>query len=229
MIHIHYFICCKPGMEEREFHRYWKEVHGPLARKIPQLRRYVQSHRIPFGQEPAAPPFDGVAEVWLDSEQALRELTQSKEYREGALADEPNFIDMNRVLWVHTTDYVVLEGAPIKQDTRLVKGVFLIKRKPGMSLTDFRQYWKEVHGPIVLKLPGLRRYVQCHALDSFYKDREPRFDGVAQIWFDNTQAMERMMASREFKEESWPDGAKFIDQSSIMSFVAEEHRVIWPA
>ncbi len=166
MIHIHYFIRCKPGMAQQEFHRYWKEVHGPIASKIPQLRAYVQSHKIPFGQEPADSPFDGVAEAWLDSEQAGQESVQSTEYREGALADESNFIDMSQVLWVRATDHVVLAGAPIKQDTRLVKGIFLLKRKPGMSLADFRQYWKEVHGPIVLKLPGLRRYVQCHALDS---------------------------------------------------------------
>lgn len=47
MIHVHYFITRKPGMDEAEFHRYWREVHGPIAAMIPQLRRYVQSHRIP--------------------------------------------------------------------------------------------------------------------------------------------------------------------------------------
>jgi uncharacterized protein (TIGR02118 family) len=47
MLHIHYFITRKPGIDEAEFHRYWREVHGPIAARIPQLRRYVQSHRVP--------------------------------------------------------------------------------------------------------------------------------------------------------------------------------------
>jgi hypothetical protein len=37
-----------------------------------------------------------------------------------------------------------------------------------------------------------------------------------------------MLDSREFKEESWPDGAKFLDQGLVSSFVAQEHQVIWP-
>jgi len=37
MIHLHYFITRKPGIDEAEFHRYWREVHGPIATKIPQI------------------------------------------------------------------------------------------------------------------------------------------------------------------------------------------------
>ena len=83
MIHVHYFIRRRPGKSAQEFHRYWKEVHGPIASKIPQLRCYVQSHRMPFGQDPADPPFDGVAEAWIDSEQAGQELVQSREGTKG--------------------------------------------------------------------------------------------------------------------------------------------------
>ena len=40
----------KPGMGLQEFHRYWKDVHGPLVLGVPELmrhvRRYVQSHSI---------------------------------------------------------------------------------------------------------------------------------------------------------------------------------------
>ena len=229
MIHVHYAIRRKPGMGGEEFHRYWRDVHGPIARRIPQIRRYVQSHRIALGAEAEDSPFDGVAEVWVDDEAALQDLLRGREYRDGALADEPKFIDMDRVAWVYTSDYVVLEGAPVRRDTSLVKGIFLIKRRPGSSLSEFRRYWKEVHGPIVLRNQGLRRYVQCHPLESSYGHEEPRFDGVAQLWLDDADAAKKMLESTEFKEVSWPDAGKFIDMSSIVSFFCEEQRVIWPS
>jgi uncharacterized protein (TIGR02118 family) len=223
MIHVLYFITRKPSMSEAEFHRYWREVHGPIAKKIPQLQRYEQSHRIPFAGSNS--PYDGAAEVWLANEAAMQALRQSPEYLNGALADEPNFIDMNRVEWLVTNDHVILDGPQTPQQ---VKGIFQLKRKPGLSLADFRKYWLEVHGPIVRKLPGLRRYVQCHTVDAAYTYAEPRWDGVAQLWVDDVNAYQRLLESREFKEESWPDGAKFLDQNLITSFVAQEHQVIWP-
>jgi len=224
MLHVLYFITRKPSISEAEFHRYWREVHGPIAKKILQLKRYVQSHRISVAGSNS--PYDGAAEVWLDNEAALNALRHSPEYLNGALADEPNFIDMSRVEWLVTNDHVILDGP---QTPRLVKSIFQLRRKPGMSLADFRKYWLEVHGPIVCKLPGLRRYVQCHTVDAAYSYAEPRWDGVAQLWVDDLAALQKMLDSKEFKEESWPDGAKFLDQPLVSSFVAQEHQVIWPA
>jgi uncharacterized protein (TIGR02118 family) len=63
VLHVLYFITRKPVLDEAEFHRYWREVHGPIVGKISQLRRYEQSHRIPFAG--ADSPYDGAAEVWL--------------------------------------------------------------------------------------------------------------------------------------------------------------------
>jgi uncharacterized protein (TIGR02118 family) len=221
MLHVLYFITRKPSLSDAEFHRYWREVHGPIAKRVPQLRRYIQSHRIPFAGADSL--YDGAAEVWIDNEAAMNDLRQSPEYLQGALADEFNFIDMNRVEWLVTNDQVILDGP---QTPQLVKTIFQLKRKPGMSLADFRKYWVEVHGPLVCKLPGLRRYVQCHAIDGAYTYAEPKWDGVAQLWVDNVAAMQSMMAAKEFTDGSWPDAEKFLDLPLARSFVAQEHQVI---
>lgn len=223
MIHLLYFITRKATIAETEFHRYWRETHGPIAKKIKQIQRYVQSHRIPFADMNST--YDGAAEVWLNDDAAMTALRQSPEYLNGALADEPNFIDMSRVEWMATQDHVILDGP---QTVGLTKTIFQLKRKPGMSLAEARKYWIDVHGPIVCKLPGLRRYVQSHLLDAAYAYAEPKWDGVAQLWVDDVAAMQRLFDSREFKEEAWPDGEKFLDLSLARSFVAQEHRVVWP-
>ncbi|MGH7917299.1 MAG: EthD family reductase [Candidatus Binataceae bacterium] len=217
MLHIHYFITRKSSLDDAAFHRYWRETHGPIAGRIPQVHRYVQSHRIPF--EGTNSPYDGEAEVLIDSLDALAQLRQSPEYVDGALADERNFIDLTRVEWMATRDHVIVDGAT---GGTLVKGVWQLKRKPGMPLDAFRQYWIETHGALGSKLPGLRRYVQSHLIDEAYLYAEPRYDGVAQLWFDSADAMRAAFSSTAGKELS-ADGPKFIEPATMRNLVAQEH------
>ena len=217
MLHVHYFITRKASMNDAEFHRYWRETHGPIAARIPQLHRYVQSHRVTaFGSNS---PYDGEAEVLIDSLDAMAALRRSSEILEGALADERNFIDLTRVEWMVTRDHVVLDGPT---GGRLVKGVWQLVNKPGMALGDFRKYWLEVHGPMALELPGIRRYVQSHLIDEAYLYGTPRFDGVAQLWFDSHEAFAAAFASPAGKE-LLEDGTKFIDAPRMTFFMAQEH------
>jgi uncharacterized protein (TIGR02118 family) len=109
MMHLVEFVRRKPGMEVEAFQRYWREVHGPLGAKIPQMRRYVQSHVRPGAYRGGRRPiYDGVAEVWFDSTDAMRESATTAEYR-AVRADEPNFIDSaHPVPFIITQDLVVL-------------------------------------------------------------------------------------------------------------------------
>ncbi len=227
MIHVLYFITRKPGMDEAKFHRYWREVHAPIVVKIPELRRYVQSHRIDAMRTNSAyddnvSSYDGVAEVHLDGLEAFASLLKTREYLEGALADEQNFLDLARVEWMATTDHVMLDGPT---GGSLVKGVWQLKRKPGMSLADFRRYWLEVHGKLGRALPGLRRYVQSHLIDEAYLYAEPRHDGVAQLWFDSAAALAAAFDSPAGKDVQ-ADGPKMADMRLLRFFLAEENVVI---
>jgi uncharacterized protein (TIGR02118 family) len=78
-----------------EFSRYWFEVHGPIGRRIPGLRRLVQSHPLPYPADMGAPGFDGMAELWFDDPAALEAARHSPEWRASTL-DEANFIDATR-------------------------------------------------------------------------------------------------------------------------------------
>jgi uncharacterized protein (TIGR02118 family) len=227
MLHVHYFITRKPDLGESDFHRYWREVHAPIVTKISRLRRYVQSHRLERARTDSAydehaSPYDGAAEVLVDGLEALGVLWQSAEYLEGALRDERNFIDLTRVEWMVTEDHVIVDGPT---DGNLVKGVWQVKSKPGMARADFRKYWIDVHGGLARELPGLRRYVQSHLIDDAYLYAEPRHDGVAQLWFDDPEALAAAFASpagRKLQE----DGPKVFDMGLLRFFLAREHVVI---
>jgi uncharacterized protein (TIGR02118 family) len=95
MIKLVYCITRRRGMTLDEFSRYWREVHGPIGRRIPGLRRLVQSHPVAHPPDMAPPAFDGMAELWFDDLAALQQARQSREWRASSL-DEANFIDETR-------------------------------------------------------------------------------------------------------------------------------------
>ncbi len=226
MIHQLIFAHPKPGMSEGEFQDYWINVHAvKYASKIPQIKHYLIDARIPFGSEPEDPLFSGVAEIWLENEEEQLASLQSKEFLEGARLDEPRWAAFWRTVALDTTTHVLMEGEHLKTDSTMVKIFGLVKRKAGMSLEDFRKYSLEVHGSKNLKLPGLRRYIQCHVRDSFYTIGESILDCVSQLWFDDLQAIEMMMQSPEYQE-STQDLANFVELKYAHSFVTKEHWII---
>ncbi len=109
MIKLVYCLRRLPGLSREEFQRYWWETHGPLVReRAPAMgiRRYVQVHTVdsPLNDalrqsRGAEEAFDGVAELWWDSAEALAQATATPEGRTAArdlLEDERRFIDFAR-------------------------------------------------------------------------------------------------------------------------------------
>ena len=106
MIKLVYCISRRPGMTLEEFSRYWREVHGPIGRRIPGLRRLVQSHPVPPPPDMPASAFDGLAELWFDDVAALEAARRSPEWRASS-ADEANFIDARRTALFLTKEHEV--------------------------------------------------------------------------------------------------------------------------
>ena len=45
----------------------------------------------------------------------------------------------------------------------MLKSIGFITIKPGMAEAAFHHHWREVHGPLALRIRSLRRYVQAIA------------------------------------------------------------------
>lgn len=106
----------------------------------------------------------------------------------------------------------------------MVKLVYCIRRRPDMDFATFARYWRDVHGPIGARIPGLRRLVQSHVIPASRALRPPDFDGMAELWFDD---MEALVAARETLEYelATADEANFVDSLRTAFFVTEEHEV----
>lgn len=110
MIKLVYCITKKQGMSDERFFEYWEHVHGPLAARIPNLRRLVQSHRLIVPGDKYPPDFDGMAELWFDDAAALLAARQSPEWQ-AIGEDEANFIDHRNVAYFVSEEHVVCGGA----------------------------------------------------------------------------------------------------------------------
>ncbi len=236
MIHMMLFAERKPDISKLQYHRHWLDIHLPKAQKLAQkytgLRRYVQDH---FLEPPPGLLYDGIVDLWLDSEKAVIETFTSREYLEDVLPDEANFGRPGGSQMIFTEDHVLLEGPPISKHDILGKVIFPLKRKRGMEAKEFHRYWREVHGPLVLKLPHLRRYVQSHTIVAKAVEEalhlpggEPFYDGVEQLWFDNKSALREALGSLEAFVHVQPDLTNFVDLDRFVPLVTEEYRAVWP-
>ncbi len=121
----------------------------------------------------------------------------------------------------------------------MVKLVFCLRRRPDITEQEFHRYWREEHGPLVVRhAPALRirRYVQLHTVPGAVNDllaasrQSPEaYDGVAEFWFDGPDSLTEAAATDEGRvaaAELARDEERFIDHARSPLFVAEEHPVI---
>lgn len=97
----------KPDLSHDEFLDHWINVHGPLARGIPGIRRYVQSHIVTEQQradiEDISLKVDGIAELWFDSADSMKATHQTAEMQR-LLADGATFIGQIKTFIVDEID-----------------------------------------------------------------------------------------------------------------------------
>jgi uncharacterized protein (TIGR02118 family) len=112
MVKLTFCLRRRPDLTWEEFSRYWREVHAPLVSARAELlgiRRYVQVRTV---QDPALhaalqrrndgspPPFDGIAELWLDDLPGRERGEAARQAARELLEDERNFIDLpNSPIW----------------------------------------------------------------------------------------------------------------------------------
>jgi len=221
MIKAIYFVKRKPGMEVADFQKYWLSTHAEIVKKVPEIRRYAQSHTILSGYRKGQPVYDGVAELWFDDIATMRRVAELPESK-AAQADDYAFIDMP-MDFLLTQEHVQKDGAAAPSMVKLVE---FIHRKPGMDVEAFQNYWGKVHGPIASKIPMIRRYVQSHPLASAYRDgRQPSCDGVAEVWFDSTDAMRESERIPEYAA-TRADEPHFLKLEPPFTFIITREHVI---
>jgi hypothetical protein len=105
----------------------------------------------------------------------------------------------------------------------LIKVISYIRRNPKLTHAEFRDYWTNVHVPLVRsKLPSLRLY-----RGSFPVQAKGRVlsdaDAVVELGFDDLETMDREMNGPLFmEEERQASSAHLLDLDYVRSIVVEE-------
>lgn len=100
---------------------------------------------------------------------------------------------------------------------------FVLYEKAGMPREEALRYWREHHGPIVAQVPGLRRYVQQHAVAA--PEGEPLFLGLAWISFDDQESFTSAAGGPEFAA-ALADVPNFADGTRLPTAFVEEVTVL---
>jgi uncharacterized protein (TIGR02118 family) len=122
----------------------------------------------------------------------------------------------------------------------LIKLVFTIRRREGMTREEFQRYWRDEHAPLVKRHAEtlrIRRYVQTHARETDLDDAlagsrgsEPRFyDGVAELWWESMEDLLHASTSEEGQaagQALLEDERRFIDLTNSPLWLGEENVVI---
>lgn len=251
MIRITFLLRRKPGMSIEDFHDYWLNRHAPLVASVMtelNILRYVQVHTLdtPANEAMAKArggkmeaPYDGVAELWWESEETLTAgtATQSGQAAGAALlADEAKFIDLPQSpLWL-ACEYPQVNPTPENiiavPRSNIVKLFYPVREKSGQSLAGAQAYWARQHGPLIRShapASGVMRYIQVHRVESPLEAalrnsrgvEVPPYMGHAELWFDRSR--QPSPESRVASEAAVADEAKFIDFERCSLWLAKEH------
>ena len=76
----------------------------------------------------------------------------------------------------------------------MLKFRVVVYRRPEWTHEQFRRHMREIHGPLAMNLPGLRKYVQ-NFVSNDPQRKPPGWDAVVELYFDDRPSMEAAWAS----------------------------------
>ena len=93
-------------LSDQQFFRYFREVHGPLAGRLPGLQRYVQNFATPDASR-KPPSWSAVIELYFADQASMEAAWQSPEGK-AATEDLKHFADLERTTWSIVQEHCVL-------------------------------------------------------------------------------------------------------------------------
>ena len=221
----------KQDWTDERFCDYWRNTHGPLAARVPNLREYWQNvvtDRLQRGIDFARGPwdFDGISQLWFDDVKHAEHAFRDSGIASTLIEDESRLFGSLHIVTVRQ-DVVV----PVPEDAtraRLLKRISTLKRRTDVSEDDFRREWI-VHRDLVRKMPGISAYRQNVVLSREWVKGTPcdyqalPIDGIVELWFESIDTLNTAFASSA-GQTTMAHAKTFI--SEITAFVVVEHRIV---
>jgi uncharacterized protein (TIGR02118 family) len=210
----------KEGMSHDEFVDYWQTNHTPIAREIEGVVKYSTVQPV----TPEAAEFDGLAELYFDDLDALHDALGSEGSRDydpakgkakEAREDVDNFLDIaERPRFIGE---VLVQKDDVDGDTDgLYKHSAFLVRKDGMTHEEFVDHWQNNHTPIAREIEGVVKYDTVLPTNP----EEAEFDGVAELYFDDLDALHDALGSEGSRDYDPAKGKAKEAREDVNNFLA---------
>ena len=220
----------KHDMPVEQFRKYWLQGHGPLAAKLPGLRRYLQNHVVDSTQlaiDHARGDWNvaGFSQLYFDDIAAMNRAVASPEFPP-TVPDVSNFCSDVKVVVCQPN--VVVPVA--ESSTALLKRMSILTKRPDISAERFRDEWFGFHADAVRKFPNLMGYTQNLVIDRIGPDltrpashEQIPADGIVELWFESVDDIKAAFASPA-AEVSQRHALDFI--GTITTYLVETHVIV---
>jgi uncharacterized protein (TIGR02118 family) len=97
----------------------------------------------------------------------------------------------------------------------MIKQVFMVKRKAGMSFEEFKKYYFGVHAPLVMKsFPEITKYVVNLAVQR--PGKETAYDAITEICWPDFETLLKIAKSDTYKNVIRPDEERFLGDAQVI-------------
>lgn len=224
-------ISKKSDWSHDDFAKYWREKHGPLAARAPELREYWQNlvtERLQRGIDFARGPwdFDGISQLSFDDVDHASKAFVSSDLAAAFIADENRFIGELHIITAERFEVIAVPDVPTRG--RLLKRMSVLKRRADITQDDFRREWK-VHGELVRQMRGVEAYRQNVVIErELTKGRACDYDqfpmdGMVELWFEDVETLAKAFASPQ-GQRTMAHAKTFL--SEITAFLVSEQRIL---
>lgn len=214
-----------------DFNAYWRDEHGPLAARAPNLREYWQNpvvDRVQRGIDFVRGPwdFDGFSQLWFDDAQQSERAFSDGDLAAALIKDENHFLGGLHIVTAEQSVVIPLPGED--ERAKLLKRISVIRRLPTLSEEDFRREWR-IHGDLVRQMPGVSAYRQNVVVVREREKGKPcdydtlPIDGIVELWFKDAQTLQEAFASPT-GQTTMAHAKTFL--GDITAFLVDERRVV---
>jgi hypothetical protein len=241
-VKVHDLFARKANTTMEQFSHYWTTRHAEVAKRFPQIRHYIQSHRIQ--EEPVVASWgqtwpDGCAETWYVDPASLQEMVSLPRFSEELMEDETHFMELGNPRPLLVSDEHFLDSERFDPGDRGVKLLLFARRPQGTDPSAFMAGWARDDDVGLGRTLGATRHVVCTPvresgvlvqsdLDEGRSDDLSgggSYDGVRELWWPSQEALE---ASVLREPEAWAEllRASVIDAPLSMSMLTRERVII---
>jgi uncharacterized protein (TIGR02118 family) len=111
----------------------------------------------------------------------------------------------------------------------MITRVGMAPRAAGLTYEAFQEHWRSEHAGLAGEIPGLRSYVQNHAVlaDGRPLLPYPGFDACSELEFDDLASMDEGFASEHYRQAVTADEHALIDKGRF-GMILTERRLLTP-